>query len=168
MISFDNNYNNQVTWQQRNPKRSETASHARYELYKICTTVADARAAGMRGADLHHDMTNGFVSMVVPPRRKLSAAVHATYTQAATETRDVSSSAPDSPMHIHSDHCPHTRVSASHAPPERPTEGTGLGSSSAPGSQVTILIISMDAQRANMCKNALAQSGHVESVQARA
>jgi hypothetical protein len=168
MISFDNNYNNQVTWQQRNPKRSETASHARYERYKISKTVADARAAGMRGIDLQHDMANGFVSVVVPPRRKLSAAVHATYTQAATETRDVISSAPDSPMHIHNDHCPHTRVSASRAPPERPTEGTGLGSSSAPGSQVTILIISMDAQRASVCKNALAQSGHVESVQARA
>ncbi len=168
MISFDNNSNNQVTWQQRNPRRSETASHARYERYKTSKTVADARAAGMRGIDLQPDMANGFVSVAVPPRRKLSAAVHATYTQAATDTRDVISSAPDSPMHIHNDHCPHTRVSTSHAPPERPTEGTGLGSSSAPGSQVTILIISMDAQRAHMCKNALTQSGHVESVQARA
>ena len=167
MISFGNNYNKQVTWQQRNPKRFETASHARYERYKISKTVADARAAGMRGADLQHDMTNGFVSVVVPPRRKLSAAVHATYTQAATETSDVSSSAPDSPMHIHNDHCTHTRVSASHEPPERPTEGTGLGSSSAPGSQVTTLIISMDAQRARTCTHALAQAGHVESVQAR-
>jgi hypothetical protein len=164
MISF----NNQVTWQQRNPKRDGSASHTRYERYKISKTFVDARAAGMLSADMHHDMANGFVSVVEPPRRKLSATVHATYTQAATETRNVSSSAPDSPMHIHNEHCPHTRVSASHAPPERPTEGTGLGSSSAPGSQVTILIISMDAQRASMCKNALAQSGHVESVQARA
>jgi hypothetical protein len=168
MISFDNNYNNQVTWQQRNPKRSETASHARYELYKICTTVADARAAGMRGADLHHDMTNGFVSMVVPPRRKLSAAVRITYERSTEETRDGSSSAPEPPMPIHNELCPRTRVSASHAPPERPADGTGLGSSSAPGPQVNILIISMDAQRARRCKHALAQAGHVESVQARA
>jgi hypothetical protein len=51
--------------------------------------------------------------------------------------------------------------------PERPSEGTGPGSSSAPGPQVNILIISMDAQRASTCTHALAQAGHVESVQAR-
>ena len=56
---------------------------------------------------------------------------------------------------------------ASELQPERPSEGTGLGSSSAPGPQVNILIISMDAQRASTCTHALAQAGHVESVQAR-
>jgi hypothetical protein len=56
---------------------------------------------------------------------------------------------------------------ASELQPERPSEGTGPGSSSAPGPQVNILIISMDAQRASACTRALAQAGHVESVQVR-
>jgi hypothetical protein len=56
---------------------------------------------------------------------------------------------------------------ASELQPERPSEGTGPGSSSAPGPQVNILIISMDAQRASTCTLALAQAGHVESVQVR-
>jgi len=56
---------------------------------------------------------------------------------------------------------------ASELQPERPSEGTGPGSSSATGPQVNILIISMDAQRASTCTRALAQAGHVESVQVR-
>jgi hypothetical protein len=142
--------------------------HARYERYKSNTTFADASAAVMMKQDRHCDVKHACVKVPVPPRRKLSAAVCIRYERSAEETRDGSSSAPEPPMPIHNELCPRTRVSASHAPPERPADGTGLGSSSAPGPQVNILIISMDAQRARRYTHALAQAGHVESVQARA
>ncbi len=134
---------------------------------RVTPTFADANAAVMMKQDRHCDVIHACVKVPVPPRRKLSAAVCIRYERSAEETRDGSSSAPEPPMPIHNELRPRTRVSASHAPPERPSEGTGLGSSSAPGPQVTILIISMDAQRARTCTHALAQAGHVESVQAR-
>ena len=155
-------YTTHVSWQQLNPKRVGTSAHARYERYKSSKTSKDAHAAGMLATDRVFDVAHTYAKECVPLRRRAS------YKRPAEETRDGNSSAPDPPRPIHNEPCPRTRVSASHAPPERPTEGTGLGSSSAPGPQVTILIISMDAQRARVCKTALAQSGHVESVQARA
>ena len=154
-------YTTHVRWEQRNPKRAGTFAHDRYELYKSSTTFKDARAVGMLGSDRVYDVAHAYVKEFVPPRRR------ATYKRPAEETRDGNSSASEPPVPIHIEPCPRARVSASHAPPERPSEGTGLGSSSAPGPQVNILIISMDAQRARMCKDALAQAGHVESVQAR-
>ena len=108
------------------------------------------------------DVAYAYVKELVPPRRR------ATYKRPASEARSGNSSPLEPPVPIHNEPCKRAGVSASHAPPERPSEGTGRDSSSAPGPQVNILIISMDAQRARTCKHALAQAGHVESVQARA
>jgi len=44
-----------------NPKKRESA-RVRFELYKSCKTVADAKAAGMSQADINWDVKQGFIS----------------------------------------------------------------------------------------------------------
>ena len=51
-----------VVFQQRNPKRAGSSSHARYELYRRATTVGEFRDLGGSAADLKHDTKHGFAT----------------------------------------------------------------------------------------------------------
>ena len=51
-----------ISVQQANPKRSGTASHARYEAYKAARTEAHFRELGGSAADLAHDRKRGYIT----------------------------------------------------------------------------------------------------------
>ena len=56
------NRNERVVFQQCNPKRAGSNSHARYELYKRAATVGEFRDLGGSAADLKHDTKHGFAT----------------------------------------------------------------------------------------------------------
>ena len=59
-----------VRFQRSNPKRPKTMSHARYERYKLATTVEAFLSAGGTRADLRNDVQKGFATLGSgrPPR----------------------------------------------------------------------------------------------------
>lgn len=46
-----------------NPKRPGSAAHARYELYRTCSTVDEFLAKGGQSIDLTHDAKKGFIKL---------------------------------------------------------------------------------------------------------
>ena len=50
----------------KNPKRSGSAAHARFDLYKKDMTVAEFLAAGGWRADISWDLRQGFIEVVKP------------------------------------------------------------------------------------------------------
>lgn len=46
-----------------NPKRPGSASHARYELWKVGMTITEARVAGLTSGDVQHDISKGFITL---------------------------------------------------------------------------------------------------------
>ena len=49
-----------IRFQACNPKRQRTAVWARYEKYKVATTVDDALKLGATGVDVTHDLKHCF------------------------------------------------------------------------------------------------------------
>lgn len=52
---------------QENPKRQGTASFERYERYKVCSTILEARDAGCSNLDFHNDFNKGYLLIVGEP-----------------------------------------------------------------------------------------------------
>jgi len=49
-----------------NPKRKNTLSHKRFELYKTGMTIADYVKAGGRTGDINYDVIAGFITVSNP------------------------------------------------------------------------------------------------------
>lgn len=59
-----------ITFVTPNPKRPGSASHTRFELYKVNMTVTQAIDAGLTTGDIVHDSSRGFITLTNPETTK--------------------------------------------------------------------------------------------------